>query len=139
MTAQQKTLPFGQSDFTALRRSNAVYVDKTPLIHQLAAAPGGVFLYRSPRFGKSLLLSTLASLFEFGLRDFGGLAIESLWTDKKTYDVVRLDFSNLKGFRNAGEFSEQFRRHLCKEFSRVGCELSPANATLLAGASGFIA
>lgn len=120
MTAQQKTLPLGQSDFTALRQSNAVYVDKTPLIHQLAAAPGGVFLSRPPRFGKSLLLSTLASLFEFGLRDFGGLAIESLWADKKTYDVVRLDFSSLKGFRNAGEFSEQFRRHLCTEFSRAG-------------------
>lgn len=91
MMSAEKILPVGQADFHALRESNAIYVDKTALIHQLAVAPRGVFLARPRRFGKSLLVSTLESLFKFGLRDFRGLAIESLWTDK-VYDVVHLEF-----------------------------------------------
>lgn len=119
MMSAEKILPVGQADFHALRESNAIYVDKTALIHQLAVAPRGVFLARPRRFGKSLLVSTLESLFKFGLRDFQGLAIESLWTDK-VYDVVHLDFSRLKEFKNIEDFSNQFRRHICKRFSRVG-------------------
>ncbi len=69
-------LPKGQSSFAALRASNCVYVDKTATIAELAKNERFVFLSRPRRFGKSLLLSTFASLFEYGLRDFKGLAIE---------------------------------------------------------------
>ena len=95
MLSNEKILPLGQSDFRALRKSNAVYIDKTLLIHDLARVPGCVFLSRPRRFGKSLLASTFESLFKYGVRDFKALSIERLWTDK-TYDVVRLDFSNIK-------------------------------------------
>ena len=126
MMCAAKILPIGQSDFPSLRQSNAVYVDKTALIHRLAVAPRSVFLARPRRFGKSLLVSTLESLFKFGLRDFRGLAIESLWTDK-TYDVVHLDFSGLKEFKDIEDFSSIFLAHICNRFSEVGFQ--PENSS----------
>lgn len=58
------SLPLGTSTFSTLRASNEIYVDKTALIHSLAATGRGkIFLARPRRFGKSLLVSTLESLF----------------------------------------------------------------------------
>ena len=121
MLSNEKILPLGQSDFRALRKSNAVYIDKTLLIHDLARVPGCVFLSRPRRFGKSLLASTFESLFKYGVRDFKALSIERLWTDK-TYDVVRLDFSNIKQFTGIEDFAHQFRHLLSAKFSEVGFE-----------------
>ena len=72
-----KALPIGSADFSTLRENHEIYVDKTDLIHRMA-----FFLTRPRRFGKSLLISTLESLFRDGLRCFRGLAIEHLWQDK---------------------------------------------------------
>lgn len=105
-------LPLGTSDFSALRKSGQIYVDKTRLIYTLASKRQKFFLSRPRRFGKSLLLSTFESLFKYGLRDFYGLEIESLWKDENTYQVIRLDFSNLKGFSSAEEFSELLDQYL---------------------------
>lgn len=74
-------LPIGTSDFCALRQANQIYVDKTEFIHQLACLRQKFFLTRPQRFGKSLLVSTFASLFRDGMKDFSGLAIEKLWKD----------------------------------------------------------
>ena len=63
---------------------------------------------RHSRFGKSLLISTFESLFKYGLRDFKGLAIENLWKEEATYNVVRLDFSEIKDFADAESFSERY-------------------------------
>ena len=52
---------------------------KTPLIDTLACRQATFFLTCLSRFGKSL--------FGKGLKDFAGLAIESLWKNQ-TYDVV---------------------------------------------------
>lgn len=68
-------LPLGTSDFSALRKSGQIYVDKTRLIYTLASKRQKFFLSRPRRFGKSLLLSTFESLFKYGLRDFHGLEI----------------------------------------------------------------
>ena len=119
MLESERILPLGQSDFQALRQSHAVYVDKTDLIAEIARHPGGVFLSRPRRFGKSLLVSTFESLFKFGLRDFRGLAIEKLWADK-TYDVIRLDFSNVREFSSIVDFAEQFHALVLSKFSALG-------------------
>ena len=55
-------LPLGTSDFSALRKSGQIYVDKTGLIYTLASKRQKFFLSRPRRFGKSLLLSTFESL-----------------------------------------------------------------------------
>ena len=100
-------LPTGNPFFTPLRVNNQIYVDKTETIFQLARSRGRFFLARPRRFGKTLLLSTFESLFAYGLRDFKGLAIEKLWSDK-TYDVVHLDFSFVLAFDTAEEFKSRF-------------------------------
>ena len=72
-------LPTGTSDFETLRDRGQIYVDKTALIYKLASRSEKFFLTRPRRFGKSLLVSTFASLFKNGLKYFSGLAIEKLW------------------------------------------------------------
>ena len=114
-----KTLPLGRSTFATLRARNEIYVDKTDLIYQLARFDSKIFLARPRRFGKSLLISTLESLFKYGLRDFKGLAIEKLWNDK-TYQVVRLDLSEIKEFSTADEFKQKFHDKLITKFSAAG-------------------
>ena len=52
------SLPLGTSDFSALRKSGQIYVDKTRLIYTLASKRQKFFLSRPRRFGKSLLLSS---------------------------------------------------------------------------------
>ena len=68
-----KALPLGVQDFSELRRSDFLYLDKTALIYELAVTTKKYFLSRPRRFGKTLLLSTFESLFKYGLRNFTGL------------------------------------------------------------------
>lgn len=86
-------MPIRTQTFSALREAKQLYVDKTALIGELITDRRHVFLARPRRFGKSLLLTTLASLFAHGLRDFSGLAIASTWKETQTYPVIHLDFS----------------------------------------------
>lgn len=95
MTELQE-LPIPNPSFTSIRQLNQLYVDKTSLIYELARFNSRqYFLARPRRFGKSLLISTLESLFRDGLKMFHGLAIEKLWKDRGTYKVLRLDFSGI--------------------------------------------
>lgn len=72
-------LPIANSSFTSIRNLEQIYVDKTALIYELARFnTSQYFLARPRRFGKSLLVSTLESLFKDGLKMFHGLAIEKL-------------------------------------------------------------
>ena len=98
MSANPQKLPLGDSDFSTLRHREAVYVDKTELIYtHVTGNADKLFLCRPPRFGKSLLISTLESLFEHGTRDFEGLAIEKLW--KEGRNLLRCPPRFLSGLR----------------------------------------
>jgi hypothetical protein len=93
----QPYYPIGIQDFEKLRSLNAVYVDKTKLIYQLAHSSSAVFLSRPRRFGKSLLSSTLQYYFE-GRKDlFIGLALESLEKEWTRHPVLHFDLSTAKG------------------------------------------
>jgi hypothetical protein len=96
--------PIGLSDFRALRRQGATYVDKTRLISEVLATPAAVFqLLRPRRFGKTLNLSTARYFFERSDEDrrdlFEGLAV---WGDERArahfqrYPVVFLTFKDVK-------------------------------------------
>ena len=113
-------LPLGVSDFHKLRGSGKIYVDKTELIYQLVATYEKLFLARPRRFGKSLLVSTFESLFKYGLKDFKGLAIEKLWKEEKTYNVVRLDFSGIKNFDSIEDFKTKLTSLLAASFMPFG-------------------
>lgn len=112
-------LPTGTSDFAALQMRGQIYVDKTEQIYQLACRNRKILLTRPRRFGKSLLVSTFASLFKNGLRDFSGLAIETLWKDS-IFPVVRLDFSLIRVFDSFNDFKHRLERKLASVFAQVG-------------------
>lgn len=78
-----------------------------------------VFLVRPRRFGKSLRVSTLETLFGRGLEDFQGLKIEKLRKEPKQYKVVRLDFSVTCSSRFE-RFELNFVLHLINSFSEYG-------------------
>ena len=90
-----KKLPIGKQSFDALRAGGMVYVDKTDIIFRMIENNDQCFISRPRRFGKSLLVSTLESLFSRGTEMFKGLAIEKLWTER-TYRVMHFDFSGLE-------------------------------------------
>lgn len=115
-------LPLGVSDFHKLRETGKIYVDKTELIYQLASERGQFLFTRPRRFGKSLLISKFESLFKNGLRDFSGLAIENKWKDR-TYQVIRLDFSNIKDFSSEDELLSLLNEYLFLVMKRSGIEV----------------
>jgi len=93
----EKFLPLGVQDFEKMRTGNFMYVDKTEYIKRLIYPEQAFyFLSRPRRFGKSLLVSTLAYLFE-GRRDL----FEGLWIDNNSnwkwekHPVVKIDFNGI--------------------------------------------
>ena len=87
-----RRLPIGIQDFRRLRETDCYYVDKTPLIRDLVERSDHCFLSRPRRFGKSLLLDTLRSLFECREDLFRGLDIHGHWDWSAPHPVVRLSF-----------------------------------------------
>lgn len=85
--------PIGVQDFPLIRKENFLYVDKTEWIYRMMTTGVGYFLSRSRRFGKSLLVSTLESLFRNERELFKDLWIDSSDYDWKEFPVVRLDLS----------------------------------------------
>ncbi len=78
-------------DFTL---ENFIYVDKTEYIPKLVKLKR-VFISRLRRFGKSLTLDTIGTLFEKGVEPyFKDTWIYDKWTEP-TYPVFRLSFLNL--------------------------------------------
>ena len=76
MEEKRLKLPVGIQDFVELRNYNALYIDKTEYICHLTQDFKYAFLSRPRRFGKSMLLSTLASYFEGRKELFKGLYLE---------------------------------------------------------------
>lgn len=85
--------PIGIQSFAKIRESGYVYVDKTALVYNLVTTGNIYFLSRPRRFGKSLLVDTLACYFEGRKELFEGLAIAELEKDWKKYPVFRMDFN----------------------------------------------
>lgn len=106
-----KDLPIGKHTFADLINGNMLYIDKTEYIYSLVRPATGVyFLSRPRRFGKSLLISTLAALFQ-GQRDL----FEGLWITEQTdyafepYAVLHFDFTKDK-FKSAEQI-ETYLEH----------------------------
>lgn len=85
--------PIGIQSFDQIREDGYVYVDKTGLVYNLVTQGKTYFLSRPRRFGKSLLVSTLACYFQ-GRKDlFAGLEIDGLEKDWYEYPIFRIDFN----------------------------------------------
>ena len=92
-TPKLAKLPLSIQTFAKLRQGGFAYVDKTPLAIDLANSAGAYFLARPRRFGKSLFLDTLRSLFEANKELFTGLYAEANWDWSIKYPVIKLDMS----------------------------------------------
>ncbi|MBE6424261.1 AAA family ATPase [Succinivibrio dextrinosolvens] len=115
-------LPRAKNRFEDIRKKNQIYVDHTDLIYEFAYLDGPNFLSRPRRFGKSLLVSTLESLFSHGTEFFKGLKIEKLWNEKeqgKIYRVIHLDFSNM-----TYTSTEEFDKKIYDELNRTAKALN---------------
>ena len=87
--------PLGIQSFSGLRRDGYIYIDKTELIYRLISRGKYYFLSRPRRFGKSLLMSTIESLFR-GNRDlFKGLYIDNTDYDWTPNPVLYLNLAQV--------------------------------------------
>lgn len=88
----RKKLPIGVQTFARIREDDCYYVDKTGLALQLIEEGNYYFLSRPRRFGKSLLIDTLAELFEGNEPLFRGLAVHGTWDWSQRFPVLRISF-----------------------------------------------
>ena len=102
-----KKLPTGIHTFSKLIRGDHLYVDKTEIAFELINKGSYYFLSRPRRFGKSLFVTTLQSLFQGDQDLFKGLYIYDKWDFTTSYPVIRISFGT--GF--IGKI-ETFDKHL---------------------------
>jgi Predicted AAA-ATPase/PD-(D/E)XK nuclease superfamily len=96
-----KLLPLGTQTFTKLRDLNCVYVDKTEHIHTLLTTGQQFFLSRPRRFGKSMTLSTIRSIYEGQESYFKDLWIHDKWDWSRRNPVLHFQFASM-GFTTSG-------------------------------------
>jgi Predicted AAA-ATPase/PD-(D/E)XK nuclease superfamily len=92
--------PVGRQDFPSIINGGFVYVDKTRYAHQLAKLGGSYFMSKPRRFGKSLFISTLESVFLGKKELFKGMYIYDQWQFEE-YPIIRMSFANI-GYRELG-------------------------------------
>ena len=100
-------LPIGIQTFEDIRKENYLYVDKTKQILQMIENGKCYFLSRPRRFGKSLTLSTLESMFKGKVELFKGLYAEE-WVKEKAknpHTVIKLDMSGLGNYETIEELN----------------------------------
>lgn len=119
MTTVRK-MPVGTQSFQILQENDFVYIDKTRYIYQLVSQSRVYFLSRPRRFGKSLLLSTLAAYFQGKRELFKGLYLEEAEEELAKqegreawmqYPVLYLDL-NAKNYENEEALIERLSLNL---------------------------
>lgn len=112
------TIPYAVADFVDLRERGFYYVDKTEYIADLEDYNAPVFL-RPRRFGKSLLVSTLACYYDRTKAHrfdelFGGTWIGSHPTpERNRYMIIRYDFSKMVMAENIQGLAQNFNDLNC--------------------------
>ena len=109
--------------FSRLREDGFTYVDKTEQLWEMASGEKGAqfFIARPRRFGKSLAVSTLESLFEGRRELFEGLAIEPKWDWSRKWPVLHLDMGSVQG-----QTVDEFKEMLCVQLRFCARELGIA-------------
>ena len=94
-------LPVGIQTFAEIREEGYLYIDKTEQINNILTEGKYFFLSRPRRFGKSLLLSTIRSLYECRKDLFEGLWIADKWNWEEKHPVIHVQFAS-QGIRTLG-------------------------------------
>ena len=137
--AAKRKYPVGIQSFESIRKDGYIYVDKTALIYKMITEGMPYFLSRPRRFGKSLLISTLAAVFE-GRRDLfeaftteNGIEQPLLfiaqtdWRWEK-HAVIRFDFSagDLRTIEQLDTLIDQTLKRYEKQYG-ITAEVTDAN------------
>ncbi len=92
-TYMLKKLPIGISTLKEILQEDYLYIDKTKIALDLINSGKYYFLSRPRRFGKSLFLDTLSSIFQGDKELFKGLYIYEKY-DFEKYPVIKINFNN---------------------------------------------
>ena len=89
-----KPIATDTNDFEDLRKEGLLYVDKTSYLHRLITTKGRKFFFlaRPRRFGKSLAVTTLKSIFLGHREFFEDLAIAKTDYDWKPHAVIHFNW-----------------------------------------------
>jgi hypothetical protein len=110
-------LPIGVQDFPTLRTEGYLYVDKTQHLYNMITGGKVYFLSRPRRFGKSLLLSTIESLFKGQRELFKNTWVEASDYDWKVHPVIRIDMA-----KNAKKNEPDFKAALLQNIVMIAEE-----------------
>ncbi|HMP31758.1 MAG TPA: AAA family ATPase, partial [Saprospiraceae bacterium] len=91
---QKRLYPISHQDFPKLIDQGFTYIDKTHFAFSIVQRGGYYFLSRPRRFGKSLFISTLESIFQGKKELFEGLYIHDQWSFEE-YPIIRIAFNTL--------------------------------------------
>ena len=129
-------------DFGVMRANRSIYVDKTAILHALIKRDRDAFYFisRPRRFGKSLMLSTLAYIFRGQRELFKGLAIDKLDYDWAEYPILHFNFATMDVATFEG-FKQQFGERIARSIEAGGAVYNPAvtPATNFSDAIRFLA
>jgi len=103
-----KKLSIGIQSFEEIRKleNNYIYVDKTKILVDLIKEWSKYnFFSRPRRFGKSIMIDTIACLFEWKKELFNGLYAEKNWNFEEKYPVIKISFWT--GVLNIGELENK--------------------------------
>lgn len=125
----RKKLPIGIQTFREIREDDCYYVDKTPLALKLVTEGKYYFLSRPRRFGKSLLIDTLAELFSANEPLFRGLYVHDKWDWSVRYPVVRISFGG-GVIRDAADLETKIAEllHINEQALGVSCTQTDSRA-----------
>jgi len=112
-----KKLPVGIQNLREIISDGYVYVDKTEHVYNLINGAKYYFLSRPRRFGKSLLLDTMAEAFKGNKELFNGLWIYSSDYSFEKFPVIRLDMSKI-----ANQTPEILKTSISLNLSRIAKE-----------------
>lgn len=110
--------PYGISDFKRIRSQGMLYLDRTAHIPAIEAAGDQLVFLRPRRFGKSLLLSTLANYYDQYTTDefpalFGDLAIgKNPTAEHNQYLILCWDFSKVSGQGDIEQIKQNLFDHI---------------------------
>ncbi|MBJ6611777.1 MAG: AAA family ATPase [Candidatus Thiothrix moscowensis] len=131
--------PYGISNFHAIRTEGYLYLDRTRYIALLEEAGKQLVFLRPRRFGKSLLLSTLANYYDIKAADqfdalFGGLEVGQHPTpERNRYLILRWDFSKVSAQGSIDDIKSSLFKHLnetIKTFNRDYAEFLQVSADI---------
>ncbi|PIE84293.1 MAG: hypothetical protein CSA07_02840 [Bacteroidia bacterium] len=129
MVLEKGRFPATTASYEKICERDMYYVDKTGMIWQLANSLDVAFLSRPRRFGKSMLLDTMACYFEGRRELFEGRELlpledakgERAWVK---HPVLRFDFSDIM-YPTPDELEATIREHITWACRRYGISPPP--------------